>query len=77
VFDESGNEKYNGYYPLMTYARGGWRIGYEAIRMNAFSSYMSLEAGYYPGLRDAKYEDGLVFVTMRFGFSSGPFKAEE
>jgi|GEM_PF-6221305 len=77
VYDDSGNNTYDGYYPLMTFARGGWRIGYEAIRMNYFSGYMSLEAGYYPGIRETNLDDGLLYVTMRFGFSSGPIKAEE
>lgn len=77
VYNDSGNEKYTGYYPWMTYATGGWRIGYEAIRMNYFSGYMSVEAGYYPGIRDASRDDGLLYVTMRFGFSSGPIESED
>jgi hypothetical protein len=77
IFNDNGNDTYNGYYPIMTFASGGWRIGYEAIRMNYFSGYLSIEAGYYPGIRDASVDDGLLYATMRFGFSSGPIKSED
>ena len=77
IYNNNANGLYPGLYPLMTYARSGWRIGYEAVRMNAFSGYLSLEAGYYPGLRDASLDDGLLFATMRLGFSSAPYRKKE
>jgi len=77
LYNDTGNETYNGYFPLMVFAKSGWRIGYEAIRMNYFSGYLSLEAGYYPGIRESSVDDGLLYATMRFGFSSGPIKVEE